>query len=247
MNANWTEAEVAAFLEGRLAGADADRVAAALETDPAAQAAAERAAGAGAATDALLREAYAAPLGEPAPRAMLDAVRGSAGRVVPFERRRPRPTWAPAALAASVALVAGLAGGLALTGRGPSPVETAALGLGAATGAAAAALEGAPTGTEGGGLRLAGSFRDAAGRPCREFDALDAAGDALGHGVACRDADAWRVVALAAATDGAAGGEGYAPASGTEADPLAAALRALGAGPALSPAEEADAIGRGWR
>lgn len=244
----WTEAEIGAFMRGALDGPDADRIAAALESDPAAQAAAERLeAGATAApeADALLREAFAAPMRETAPPALMAAVLGAPGKVAAFPARRRIATWASAAMAASLALVVGIGAGFSLR---PDAPQTATLSVGAVDGARVAAFEGAPSGSVADGVRLTASFRDAAGQACREFETLDAGGVASGGGVACRAGDAWRVLMLAAAprpADGA--GSDFAPASGAAIDPLGAYLDAIGAGPALSPAEEAAALAKGWR
>lgn len=257
MNGKWTEDEIAAFMAGRLDGADAERIALALEDDPAAQAAAERLETAAPPhpADAMLRAAFAAPMAEPAPARLAAAVLAEPGKVASLPRRgggaRPM-TWAPAAMAACLALALGFGAGFSLRGPADAPQTLAAaapLSVGAASGAALAAFETAASGAEGAGLRLAASFRDGAGRPCREFEALGADGLPAAAGVACREGEGWRVLAMAAVAAGPAapGGDGYAPAGGDGADTLGAMLDALGAGPALSPEEEAALIAGGWR
>jgi hypothetical protein len=254
MSGVWTEDEIAAFMEGRLDGADADRVALALESDPAAQAAAERLAEGAAPhpADEALRAAFAAPMAEPVPARLAASVLAEPGKVASLPRRRggARPmAWAPAAMAAGVALTLGFGAGFSLRGPAEAPQAVAALSVGAASGAALAAFETAASGAARDGLALAASFRDGAGRPCREFETLGADGLPAAAGVACRESDGWRVLALAAVAAPQAGpGDGaYAPAGGAGADALGALLNALGAGPALSPEEEAALIAGGWR
>jgi hypothetical protein len=252
MSTTFTDAEIAAFMAGRLTGRDADRIAAALESDPAAQAAAERLALPEPETDRLLREAFAAPLAEPVPAPLAAAVLGASGKVATLRRpatggpgQSGRGGWVPAALAASLALAVGLGTGFGL--RAPAPA-VAALSVGAADAAVAAALGTARSGTAAGTLRPTATFLDATGRPCREFDTLDATGTVTGSGVACRGAEAgWHVLMLAAAVEPGAPSAGFAPASGDAADPLPGFLDALGAGAALSPDAEAALIARGWR
>jgi hypothetical protein len=256
MSVVWTETEIAAFMEGRLDGADGERIALALESDPAAQEAAERLAGGAAPVpaEAMLKAAFAAPMTEPVPARLAAAVLAAPGKVATLPRRGggARPVaWVPAAMAACLALALGFGAGFSLRAPAPDavPQTVAALSVGAASGAALAAFETAPSGAEGAGLRLAASFRDGAGRPCREFETLGADGLPAAAGVACREAGGWRVLAMAAvAAPGAAPGDGsYAPAGGDGVDALGALLDALQAGPALSPEEEAALIADGWR
>lgn len=256
MSASIDEARIAAFLEGRLTGAEADAAAALLESDPQARAIAERLAP-GAGTDALLLEAFGAPMAEPVPAALRAAAAGGGGKVVTM---RPRRAWAPAALAASLALTVGLGAGFSLRPAGaPTATQTEAaagseigaqaIALGALGGAAAAALTELPAGAEGGGLRPLATFRDGGGASCREFETVGDGGAATAAGVACLRDGSWRVLALAAAFPAPHAGpaDGYAPAGGAPADSLDAVLDALAAGPALPPAEEAALIARGWR
>lgn len=248
MTRTWTEAEIAAFMAGAMPEPDASRIAEALETDPAAAEAAERIGSGATAQDALLRDAFAAPLNEPAPAPMRAALLAAPGKVTALPARRARPAWAPMALAASLALTVGLGAGLGLR-PGAQPPVAAVVGVGVAAGAALTALESAPSGQVVGDVRVASSFRDAAGEACRELEHLDAAGAVQGVGLACRRGEVWRILMLADAPQ-APDGQGeasYAPAGGAAFDPMAAALDQLGAGPALSPEEEATLLARGWR
>lgn len=254
MSVAWTEEEIAAFMAGGLDGADAERVALALESDPAAQAAAERLAEGAAPhpADAALRAAFAAPMAEPVPARLAAAVLAEPGKVASLPRRgggaRPM-AWAPAAMAAGVALALGFGAGFSLRGPAQAPQAVAALSVGVASGAALAAFQTAASGAEREGLVIAASFRDASGRPCREFETLGPDGLPAAAGVACREGVGWRVLAMAAvaAPVAAPGDAFYAPAGGAGGDALGAMLDALGAGPALSPEEEAALIAGGWR
>ena len=92
------------------------------------------------------------------------------------------------------------------------------------------------------------SFRDGAGRPCREFEVIGSLPEELEFGIACRNASGpWHVEIVVAAPQTEPGPQGFAPASGPAADALDAKLDALGAGPALSPEDEASLLRQGWQ
>ena len=91
------------------------------------------------------------------------------------------------------------------------------------------------------------TFRDGAGRYCREFEVIGDLPDELEFGVACRTPrNTWHVEIIVAAPIVEPDDSGFAPASGPGADALAAMLDALGASPPLSPETEAEAIKDGW-
>ena len=183
MMVEWTETEVAAFLDGELKGVEHDRIARAIASDPAARALADRLRK----VDELLREAYGAALDEPVPHAMRTAIRGhddnpatadrdgdasasDSGEVVAFPaRHKLRTSWWPMAAAASLALVVGYGAGELVhldTDDGPA----AALAVGPATTAIAEALEHEPSGASRGGVRPVASFLTTQGAYCREFE-----------------------------------------------------------------------------
>lgn len=250
MSRNWTEDEIAAFVDGATSDEDARRIAALVASDEAARAVADRLRR----QNALLREAFAAPMAEATP----PAIRAALGSAPPAGRaarrverretgrvRRRLPAWAGAALAACLAFAVGLGGAPMLLG--PSQAPDLRLAIGPAPADALAALERAPSGSAVAGLTPLASFATRDGH-CREFETADATPSV---GLACRPAEgAWRIVALSAVADpgpGADAAPGFAPASGAAVDALSAVLDALEAGPALSPAEEADRIAAGWR
>jgi hypothetical protein len=241
----WTEDEIAAFVDGELDEAARARIAAALDSDPEAAALAVRLRE----TDALLRDAFAAPLGEEVPKAIAATLAAPTAAVLPF-RVLPRraQVWVPAALAASLALVAGLAGGMMLDLGEASRPAAAILALGPAEDQLAQALDRVPSGEAEGRMRPLASFVVDSG-VCREFEMLDAAAAPTGFGMACRDGEGWSVIfAVATRDDGAeADGSGFVPASGAVVDAAGPLLDTLGAGPALDPAAEREAIARGWR
>lgn len=233
----WSKIEIAAYHDGELAPEDAARVARVIEENPEAAAWLE----ALRRSDALLREAFAAPAQEYAPAAMAEAIDAATGRVFRFRRRKRGGGWEPAALAASIALVVGL--GVGATLFAPAAPERPALDVGPTGAAVAAALETAPSGAAEAGVRPLASFEVGDG-VCREFETTSA--DATG--IACRESGGWRVVGLFdRAPERPAGAEGYAPAAGAGPDAASILLDTFGAGPALGPAEEADRIARGWR
>lgn len=247
MAASWTETDIAAFVDGELEGAERARVAALIEADPAAQALADSLRE----TDALLREAFAAPLSEPVPPSLAAIVKADA-KVVPLRPRRPAHSWMPMALAASVALLIGGTAGLMLgQSKGPAaPASLAALSVGGVPLVLAEALDTAPSGTIRGDVQPLASFPLPDGGACREFEVMSPADRAAptAFGLACNRGEGWRVVIAATVEAPGSTAEGsFAAASGTALDAAAMALDALGAGSALDPAAEAAAIARGWR
>ncbi len=245
MSKDWTEAEIAAFVDGELDATRAQRLAAIIETDPEARALAERLTRA----NALLREAFDAPMHEPPPDALVAAIKGSP-TIAGAPPRRRRPTWFPAALAAGIALIIGVGVGVggAVFSTGDRPIDRG-LAVGPAPETVRTVLETAPSGTTRSDLRPVASFEVAGGGICREFETLDAAGAPATAGLACRSPEGgWTVLLIAViADDQAAASEDYVPAAGIAGDSLAVALDAIGAAAALSPEEEAARIAAGWR
>lgn len=263
MMVEWTEMEVAAFLDGELEGKEHDRIAHAIASDPGARALAERLRR----VNDLLREAYGAALDEPVPQTMRAAIRGyddiaaaadrdsdtdalSTGEIIAFPARgKLRSSWWPMAAAASLALVVGFGAGELL--RDGADRQVAALAVGPAAGAVAEALEHEPSGAARSGVRPVASFQTAEGAYCREFETEDAAGMPSVFGLACRVGEnGWHVVSAMAIADGdtaVPGDELFAPASGAAMDAVAPLLDSLGAGPTLGPDEERDVIDRGWQ
>lgn len=231
MNKDWTEADIAAYVDGELEGARAAAVGAAIARDPEARRLAEELAEA----NRLMRAAFDAPMGEDVPPAIADAIGAARGTIVGFRPRAARVgAWAPAALAAGVALAIGFA-----LGR-PGPGDDGArIALGPAQGALHAALDAQPSGATGpGGVATIATYRAESGLICREFETGGAAsGEA---GLACRQPGGhWRVEILVAQERDQASGASYAPAAGAAGDALSAMLDRLRAGPALSADEEA--------
>lgn len=244
MTKDWTEAEIAAFIAGRLTGPDADRIAAVLETDPAAQDVAERL-GAADLGDGTLRAAFAAPLAETPPATLRATLLGEPGKVAMLPRRQ-QVAWVPAALAAVIALAAGFGAGWSIRapGSGDGPATVA---VGPAQGAVLVALDTMPSGTALGSVIPTATFRGGNGHYCREFDTLEASGAPVAAGLACRATGGWRILLLAAHAEGEGEAADFTPAGGAAADPIGEFLGAIDAGLALPPADEAALIARGWR
>jgi hypothetical protein len=217
--------------------------------------------------NALLGEAYAAPLHEPAPERIVatildSASRREAARVVAaragqgdlrggWRQRLGRPR--KATVAALLAVVVAVVAIAVVPGRFGAPVQI----LGAPPSVDAelrAALETAPSGPVGTEtpqrITLVGTFLDKTGQPCREYELLDPEAMALTQGVACRSGDGeWRTeVSVASRIDPVADRDAFVPASGAAGDPeaLDRALDRLGAGMTLSPLEERTLIAS-WR
>lgn len=253
---------LAAFVDGALSPEDSARVVLHLADHPGDSAHVD----ALMELNALLGQAFAAPLSQPAPERIVTAILGRGSRRGSTRRRglsriagwRPaadrtggrRGLAAAAVAAAAVALVVGLAFG---PGQMRRPVQI----LGAPPSADAdlrAALETAPSGAVATAgpqqITLLGTFLDRTGRPCREYDLLDPTANTMTQGVACRSGFAeWSTaVAVASRLAGGVDRDAFVPASGEPGDPQALdrALDMLGAGMAMTPAEE-QALIDSWR
>lgn len=109
-----------------------------------------------------------------------------------------------------------------------------------ASGALAAALEGAPSGAQSRGVAVVYTVQTGDGTWCRAFHmAAERA-----QGAACRGEDGWRVLVLASAQPTV---EGYTPAESGEPAAVSAAMEAQQAGAPLGRDEEQRLIGRRWR
>lgn len=225
-----TPEELAAFADGELEAARAAEVAAAIAGDPAlgAQVGAHRAlrerlgAHFAPVMEAPLPERLTGPLGAP-PAGVLDF---AAAREKRIARRIPRWGWIAApALAASLALAVFLPRGIDESYAQGALAGTLDRQLVASQPAAA------PT-------RILLSFRDRSGALCRAFT-----GEAQ-SGIACRDADGWRLVTTGAGT--LAQGTDYRMADNPAGRVLEQA-QAMASGAALDSAEERAAQARGWR
>jgi anti-sigma factor RsiW len=216
-----------AFADGTLPEAEAMRVVAAIEADPAL---AERVALLAEGREAL-RGAFAGVLAEAPPARLLAAAGGTAPPVPAAGNDNAPPRWRVAAWAAAASLVLGVMLGTQVP-RAPAPG-------GLLSPAVLAALEGSATGAPG-PVQVSGTHVAEGGLVCRAFAAPEQGGTLLG--LACREPAGWRLRAAVARGPGS----GFQPASGT--DPLIAeVLERLGAGPALAAEEEAAARRRGWR
>lgn len=187
-----------------------------------------------------MRQAFDPTLDEPVPPRLLasvDAVRARAGRP-----RLPPTTWL--AMAASLVVGVLVGHGVSLwTGSQPNIVA------GRAGPAASGELERALTDrlaseqSAADVVRVGFSFRARTGEYCRTFQ-LSA--DIEVAGLACRNADQWRIPVLAASPGRPTAPGGLRQASGTLPDSVRAAVEASIDGEPLDAAGEAWARDRGW-
>jgi anti-sigma factor RsiW len=238
-----------AYADGELDAEEKAEIEALMAHDPKARAMVERFLESG----DLLRRGFDEILNLPPPQHLIDTIRKHqpAPEIVPLnppKRNVSVSEWPRLAIAACVALIVGVVVGAGLL-RGPEIEqrrETANL--------LQDTLEFQPTGAV---LASAArsetvtpivTFRAADGRICREFERQTRTQQTVG--IACRNADGqWIAVVeidrmLLAADQ--SGELDYRPASGSP-DPLAAALSALGAGRALTAAEEQVLRTQGWQ
>ncbi|MEM1199900.1 MAG: anti-sigma factor [Pseudomonadota bacterium] len=236
-----------AFADGELSADESEAVERAMEADEALALRVE----AFMETRLKSQDALKPLLDEPVPEALRQKVEGlvagtaeQAENVVPFPQNRPSapvstPRWA-VPLAASVALVAGVAGGywLGLTEPGgTSGLQAANLG---SPGVVQALHEVASGKQKDLGnnerFRAIASYKDTNGDLCREFE-LDHPDKSTVVAVACNIQKTWKVQFTVVAAQNT---EGYAPASSLEA--LNAYLTAVGASDPLSQAAERGAL-----
>lgn len=235
---DFDDATLMAYADGTLEPGDAQRVAeAATNPEVAARIAMFRETGARLAALGASRPSDPLPddLARRVERTLAEA--RQARNVVSFPA--PRPAWRPAALAASVALVVGAVGGivagLALRDSQPAAPSLALLdspGVRAALDSLAAGARGSAGATAE--VEIISSFLTDSGTFCREFELHRSGGESV-VSVACRESGAWaaRFAVVAPGSDEAS----YAPASALAT--LDAFLATIGAGPPLSPADEA--------
>jgi hypothetical protein len=259
-----SEETLSAYVDGALeAGARAE-VEARLATDAEARALLERLRVA----DRLAIEAFAAPMHEPPPQALVNAILsaiapGAADRDA-SPGRRPPPAWNARRyalpLAASLALAVGLAAGAFLGHRLAQPTGELALGVVPGESVLHRLLERYPSGStlEIRGARgvarrvgVVATFMDRHARPCREVEVTPAGTDPhpVAAAVACRDAAGRWLVEGATRLAGTplATGSQFEPSGVPEKDALDGLLTLLGAQRALDHHEEKALIEGGWK
>ncbi|MEM6422871.1 MAG: hypothetical protein AAF698_09800, partial [Pseudomonadota bacterium] len=231
MTREWTEEEIAAYVDGQIDDpAEAAIVARAIAEDPEAARLAEELG----AINRALAEAYDAPMTEPIPPRIAETLNPAPIPLRPRSRRLSSSGPLPMALAASLALAVGLAGGL-LAPLGPTqPADDGVqlvLGPHSMADPLGAALEATPSGEVSGAVRPLFSFLDADQRPCREFETAAGTGASGSTGIACRtEQGVWSVRILVATTaQDIASVDGFVTASGAAEDALSVTLDALGA------------------
>jgi hypothetical protein len=262
--------EVFAFVDGELSPEAMARIEAAMATDPqlALRVETQRAlrrllsgAHAGAMRDTPPEIINATAAGKPPPtpkpaeviafpsaKAKAQAQAKAREKAKSREPKPPGPAGAtgrgvPAWVGLAACLVAGLAIGR-LAAPPPATLSGADDPAPLAAGALAKALNTQSSGQAPGQgpVRISLSFRTASGVYCRAFQA---SGRSPLAGVACRDADAWRVRAVSPASPGPA--TNYRLAGSDTPDAVLAAVDAMIAGPPLDAAAETKAKAAGWK
>jgi|LNFM01.1.fsa_nt_gb hypothetical protein len=261
-----TDEELMGYADGVLDAASEARVAAYLATDADARdlvASFRR-------TAALARDAYAQPLDETPPKALVEAILKGTGKaqgaiggatpsagsadVVELHARRP-PTRLRESLrlpiAASLALLVGMGGGYLLSrSGGPTGTGEVALGAVAPSAPLADALEHRPSGSKTGRISIVATFRDKNDRPCREIEVLSATTPPRPElaGVACRSGNGgWTVEGAVRIAIAPPAGTQFEPSGVPESDALSGLLDMLGAKPVLAPTDEKALIERRWK
>jgi hypothetical protein len=230
---------LAAFADGELSPEEAAQVAMHLADHPADQAYVDEVM----AANATLAAAFAAPLDEPVPPRLLAAAGAPVATVVPLRRRGGAALGlglGGLALAASVAVAALLwpAAPVRLSPGAVPPGSALARALDTLPSGVPADLEGRPA------MILASLPVD--GGFCREVERVDRDAALLELALACRIEGGWRVALVLAEPLLETSADGFVPAGGVETAGLGPFLDRLGAGMALTPAEEAAAMADGW-
>ncbi len=237
----FTDETLMAFADGELDAAEAARVEAAMEQDPALYRRVE----AFKTTRRLVSETLG-PLAElPLPPSLERTVASTdttspTSNVVPLPAQRARPTVARWALplAASLALMIGGGGGYWLGQAGRVDQALVASNIGPEL---RQALTEQPTGAArsiagAGAVRMIATFRNGVGELCREWVSDEPTRSVTA--IACRDANGWSLqLAVAGAPTGDAG---FTTATGLAV--VEAYLAEIDAGPTLSPEAEAEAL-----
>jgi anti-sigma factor RsiW len=252
MEATMDRETLGAYADGELAPEEAAAVARHLAGHPDDQAYVERVAAGRAAIARAFAPIAAAPL--PAPLlARVEALIAAAGdrpggaTVVPLRRPPPRLWLAGGALAAAAAALLAVY----LGQERPAGTELALgpLPSGAPIAGALDSLSaGVPERLAGEGeIEIVASFADGRGRLCRELRLARGGAAVAEFAIACAADGLWTVEAVAAADPVPDGADRFETAAGPVPRAIEAALDALGAGPVLTPEEEAAAKARGWR
>jgi hypothetical protein len=220
-----TREELAAYADGELDAARAAEVAVAVAADPELKAQVE----AHRALKAKLGAHFAPILDAPLPERLTARLQRHEAEVIDFgaarNRRIARWSWIAApALAASLALAVFMP-------RGDSGYASGDLAETLDTQLVAAQPADSPT-------RILLSFRDQAGSYCRAFAAE------AQSGIACRDAEGWRLVTEG---EGASAQASEYRMAGNSAAEVLERAQAMATGPALDAGEERAAKARGWR
>jgi hypothetical protein len=243
------KARLGAFLDGELSPEDAAAVVMHLADTPGDQAWVDDLM----AANAALTQAFSVPLHEPVPPALRALILGDeAARdqatVLRFRarmRRTPALVWS--GLAGGV-LAAGLTVALLLPLTAPDGLRPGPL---AANSPLQTALATLPSGVtqplaDGSEVMILASLPTPDGF-CREIEVTRPADDRLEAALTCQRGAGWSVqVVIVERLSDASVAQGFGTASGAEAQGFAAFLDRVGAGPALTPAEEAAAIARDW-
>lgn len=268
MSAEITDETLMAFVDGELEAGERQRVTAALEHDADLRARLQMFEQTGRELGALFEQ----PMNEPVPSHIEEMVRRAPlGQrpISPLERiatqlrdtigelSAPAAKWATAGVAATIFAV-GLSVGLWFQNL-PTGIPTDRIALLKvednhiwAQGALKTALETAasgeerkwPTANNGGTVVPVLTFKDNAGRFCREY-AVAGTPEANAVGIACRDeADRWSVEIHTAQS---AEAQSIAPAAGTGIERLSALMTEMSKGEPLDLDAEEAAIRKGWR
>lgn len=190
-----------------------------------------------------LRAAFGGALGETVPEHLLATA--STAPAMPAHREATKRRWSwPEWGAVAASLLIGVIVARAPWSTGSDGSIVAENGRLIASGGLASALTHQPGGANDSPVQIGVSFRAKSGEYCRTFTVRE--GDTLA-GFACREAQDWRVHALAQSALPADSGTRYRMAGTTVPAIIVQAVEDVMAGDALDAAAEAAALERGWK
>ena len=248
------EARLAAFADGELTPEDAAEVVMHLADHPADQAFVDDLM----ALNVMIADAYDAPLHEPVPEAISATIAANGEAPAPQDNVVAISTWrrarSPAAWGIGGAIAASLAMFLVFSNPGGGNSGQVALGPIPSGHPQSYALNELGAGqsriqADGREFGVSASFQTPDRGVCREFSVTDPSEGRLQTGVACpaaEPAEGW-VIEVVDIVEPRPSSTAFIPASGEQADPIGAFLDSVGAGRALTPAEEEIARSEGWR
>lgn len=187
---------------------------------------------------------------EPVPSAIHQAIFGEtpSAKVIPFRRKPAMLVGIGLALAASLALAVVILPSLSGPDTGAERLAFGPVEPGSQIAQSLDSLSsGMPEILAPGREMMILATLPVDGGFCREVEVIDDIAARIDLGIACHDSAGWQIEVVVSEPLSATGTEsGFVAADGAEVQGLQPFLNRLGAGTALDPTEEAEAMAQGW-